>query len=151
MINGEDVPGSENACATVRAILRIIFSLCFNYNLATCKLSLKSPEAKTLCWRQFGSSEKRTASHLRRSMMGSQPAAEVGASAQRKGQCLLTQQQLPGPPVAQEEHRKLTPVSRRATPKPPYYVTPSYKAQWKYCHTYYTSPSRLLWDHTSQE
>lgn len=76
------------------------------------------------------------------------PAAEVGASAQRKGQCLLTQQQLPGPPAAQEEHRKLTPVSRRATPNPPYYVTPSYKAQWKYCHTYYTSPSRLLWDHT---
>ena len=71
------------------------------------------------------------------------PAAEVGASAQRKGQCPLTQQQVPGPPAAQEEHRKLTPVSGRATPNAPCYITPSYNAQWKYCDTYYESSSIL--------
>lgn len=71
------------------------------------------------------------------------PAAEVGVSAQRKGQCPLTQQQVPGPPAAQEEHRKLTPVSRRATPDAPCYVTPSYNVQWKYCDTYYKSSSIL--------
>ena len=114
-----------------------LITLC---NLQTFTESL--PEATTLCWRQFGSSEGReTASHLRRSMMG--PCSCGWGVSPEEGPISPHSAAIAGTPAAQEEHRKLTPVSRRATPNSPCYVTPSYNAHWKYCDTYYTSSSIL--------